>query len=135
MEPAESSAPKSPVGLGAGGFFDSAHLFAHPLFAAAAAAAHPSTSQDQFSMTHMPSAFSMFGAHPAFSSHLMGAEFGGLGSLRATASSLGASASVPGWPFEASAQLYNLANLGDYFNHISTETSTIMLSFFFFVAS
>lgn len=74
-------------------FIDILTITAHPLFAAAAAAAHPSTSQDQFSMTHMPSAFSMFGAHPAFSSHLMGAEFGGLGSLRATASSLGASTS------------------------------------------
>lgn len=53
---------------------------------------NPSTStHEQFALPYMPSAFSLFGAHPAAfgAARLPGSEFGGLGSLAGTLQAAG----------------------------------------------
>ncbi|XP_038049473.1 bromodomain adjacent to zinc finger domain protein 2B-like isoform X4 [Patiria miniata] len=82
MDQGEGSSQKSPVGSHSSSFFDTSQI-SQPLYS------QPSTSHDSFPIiSHVPSAFSMFG-HNAYSAAAaaaaagrpLGTEFGGLGSL------------------------------------------------------
>ncbi|XP_072019977.1 uncharacterized protein [Amphiura filiformis] len=116
------SRQKSPLGSSTPGLFDANRLFGQAMFTG-----HPSAGHEHFSaVPHVPSAFSMFGP-PGYSLlRPTGTEFGGLGSLhslteaaRLQALGLPMAGHNPlspstGWSFEASAQLFSLASLGDY---------------------
>ncbi|XP_077993528.1 bromodomain adjacent to zinc finger domain protein 2B-like isoform X2 [Glandiceps talaboti] len=116
MDPGDNPSQKSPVG--SRGFFDPAHILGPPVFPT-----RPPGSRDQpYALSHVPSAFSMFG-QPIYQPRSPHSEFGGLGNLRESLTSpLGSPASLAHSPLSPTGgaawwrHARSMAGLNEYYS-------------------